>query len=1339
METILDSIANFAYYYKPLKDITRILRVNGQTNNDNNSSSRNQTDSDSSDDGDSNNETGATSNSAERTENNDAARNNNGANAYNDDIHQHQPSQGNTDAPTRAEPEANLDRVDNRQPQSRGVNAGIQITEAISARPLPSSPTAPITRIPTSTILSDLPADTITRISTSTVLPDLPAPVSTTYQTTLSIPAIDSVLNATNEPNFVDQPTTSLPADHMPAITVSSPFQTTSTPTTEAPPIGQSTTNSNQPAEASSNDLVSTTHPTSSTREPSAALPDPFQENMTPSDADTSALNERRSKTTSGRHLSIRKTIAIGPISSIKDESAKLDAPQSAEFLTENSQTTADASQVFTDVPDSKDDGSIVTKRRKSQGKISKSSAISFSEATATAGRIIKPLPLRFRKFQKAKAASTTSSSVQQVNTAPLPPAAPVGALQVIASSSDALEDRGSNSHFNTKKRRTKSASISSDSLPVASSIEELTEATRPATSFSNTVGTSCEEPPPAYPTFNFIYSGSAVINFSRPNLVEMAGNFNVIHQEAAAETTSTQPIQNDILVPDVQDFQPQQDASTVNQEYVQYDTIAPTPHYYPQDLMASNNQHLQKGPSHTTTSFVSEGTSFHYVSAAPPAFNIYNNVQYQNPVATSQNFQYTTTPMEALNSTPIDDDNDGLEEHIRATMNDLFGDVSDSGIRNIYVPDSAYPTISLQAHQHVVQSVHDQSTFSRPINEDIDMGNHFNLYYNGGTMQGSGHTTTAYSTVTLEAGNMMVHNMNPTMIAPPVDYGMAHSMTLSETYSMVSNMINRMYETLNHRATTTTVSTYYDPATNQMAQFVYGTMPNIAITSSEPRNHLRQRAAPMTSSMRHQARNKRSRMRKRLASRQSDGSLRRLRLKLRIRRSRHSLNQTLTFGENFAAIIPGHYRAPEAYSNAEAPTYATDPNITHAGVSASVLNPHIGPFEATRAESSDEDIPIPPANPEYGTSSNGEQIRDASSITTNFTQATCPAEANTAVMTPIETSSRPHLSLFGSDSSDDEPVNPTTANNDTSDSFIDLGSRVIQSPLTYHPSVPEQEPPIDTLLRGLQIQAAAPDPSMRQEAATYDFADDPPLPESGSGSDDTLLEQQPRMNPLDGHGSDFSDNSQNDNSSNESLASASVNHLQPGVDSNPSSLLIASYFSLPPRLRDPRLRDPYGEDSVVNTESDEVDDLVSAAQMVSVDDETIGTPSFFPSPSRQLTPGSVPPANVAGQLPGFLPAGAHITPTPPRGELSTQSNVLTRAESSTQNNPCGGSHVPLRGVFDLPQLVLESAYRKRRHHERDEEEEDEGGYSLNDSLKKLKIDKSKNDKKKGREGKDGK
>src|SRR5699024_430930 len=139
-------------------------------------------------------------------------------------------------------------------------------------------------------------------------------------------------------------------------------------------------------------------------------------------------------------------------------------------------------------------------------------------------------------------------------------------------------------------------------------------------------------------------------------------------------------------------------------------------------------------------TSFVSEGASFHYVSAAPLAFNNYSNVQYQNPVATNQKFQYTTTPMEALNSAPIDDDNDGLEEHIRATMNDLFGYVSDPGVRNIYVPDFAYSTIPLQAHQHVAKSVHDKSIVAPPINEDIDMGNHFNHYYNRGTMQGSGH-----------------------------------------------------------------------------------------------------------------------------------------------------------------------------------------------------------------------------------------------------------------------------------------------------------------------------------------------------------------------------------------------------------------------------------------------------------------------------------------------------------------------------------------------------------------------------------------------------------------------
>lgn len=1121
MEAILDSIANFACYYKPLRDIIHILRVDGQTTNDNDNSSLNQTDSNSSDDGHKNNETGATSNSDERTENNDAARNNNSVNAYNDDIRQQQPSQANTDAPTRAESEANLDRVDNRQPQSRGINAGIQISEAISARPPPSSPTAPITRISTSTILSGLPADTITRISTSTILPDLSAAASTTDQTTLSIPAIDSALNTANEPNFVDQPTASLPADHILAITANSLPQTTSAPTTEAPPIGQSTTNPNQPAEALSEDLVSTTHPTSTIREPSAALPDPIQENMIPSDVDASVLNERRNKTTSGRRLSIHKTIATGPISSINDESTKLDAPQSSESLPENCQTTTGAPQVATDVPTSKDDNSIVTKRKKPQGKITKSSTISSSEATATAGRIIKLLPLRFRKCQQAKAASTTSSSAQQVNAAsPPPPAIPVGALQAIASSSDALEDRDSDSHFVTKKRRTKSASICSVSPPIASSAEESTEAARPATSFSNTVDTSCEEPPPAYPTFNFVFSGSAAINFSRPNSAEMAGNFNVVHQEATAERTNTQPIQKYTLVPNIQDLQPQQDASTANQEYIQYDTIAPAPHYYQQGMMASNNQHFQKGPFHSATSFVPEGASFQYVSSAPPAFSNYSNVQYQHPVATNQNFQYITTLMEAPNQTPIDDDGDGLEERIRATMNDLFGDVGDPGVRNIYVPDPAYPTIPLQAHQHVVQSAYDRSTFAPPINEDIDMGNHSNHYCNGGTMQGTGHTTTAYSTVNPKASNMMVHHMNPTMIAPPVDYGMAHSMTLSEAYSMVSTMINRMYETYNHRETTTTVYTYYGPATNQMAQFVYDKMPNTAVTGSEPRNHLRQRAAPMTSSMRHQARNKRSRMRKRVVSRQSDSSLRRIRLKLRIRRSRHALNQTLTFGENFAATTSAHYRTPEAYSNAEAPTYATDPNITNAGVSASILNPHIGPPEGTHAEPSDEDISVLPANPKYGASSNGVQIRNASNTTTNLTQATLPAEANTATMTPIETSSRPHLSLFGPDSSDDEPVNPIAANDDTSDSSIDLGSRVIQSPFTYHPSVPEQEPSIDTLLRGLQIQAAAPDPSMRQEAATYDFADDPPLPESGSGSDDTLLEQQPRINPLDGHGS---------------------------------------------------------------------------------------------------------------------------------------------------------------------------------------------------------------------------
>lgn len=1121
METILDSIANFVCYYAPLRDIIRILRVNGRTNNDNDNSSHNQTDSDSSDDGDNNNESGATSNSAERAENNDAARNNNSVNAYNDDIRQQQPSQANTDALTRAESEANLDRVDNRQPQSRGINAGIQISEAISARPLHSSPTAPITRILTSTILSDLPADTITRISTSTVLPDLSAAVSTTDQTTLSIPAIDSVLNTVSEPNFVNQPAASLPADHMPAITVNSPPQTTLTPTTEALPIGQSTTDPNQPAGASSEDLVSTTHPTSAIREPSATLPNPIQENRIPFDVDASALNEQRNKITSGGGLSIHKTIAIGPISSTNDESTKLDAPQSSGSLPENCEATTDAPQVATDVPTSKDDSSIVTKRKKSQGKIAKSSTISSLEATATAGRIIKLLPLRFRKCQQAKAASIALSSAQQVNAAPPPPPAiPVGALQAIASSSDALEGRDSDSHFVTKKRRTKSASIYSVSPPIASSAEESTEAARPATSFSNTVDTSCEEPPPTYPTFNFIFSGSAVINFSRPNSAEMAGNFNVVHQEAAAETTNTQPIQTYILVPNVQDLQPQQDASTANQEYIQHNTIAPAPHYYEQDMMASNKQHLQKGPFHTDTSLVPGDASFQYVSAAPPAFSNYNSVQYQHPVATNQNLQYITTPMEASNQNSIDDDDDGLEEHIRATINDLFGYVGDPGVGNIYVPDFAYPTIPLQAHQHAVQSVYDQSTFAPPINEDINMGDHSNHYYNGRTMQGTGHTTIAYSTVTSETSNMMVHNMNPTMIAPPVDYGMAHSMTISEAYSMASTMINRMYETYNHRETAATVYTYYGSATNQMAQFVYDTMPNTAVTGSEPRNHLRQRAAPMKSFMRHQTRNKRSRMRKRVASRQSDGSLRRTRLKLRIRRSRHALNQTLTFGENFAATTSGYDKTPEAYSNAEAPTYATDPNITNVGVSASVLNPHIGPPEATHAEPSDEDIPIPPANPEHGTSSNGMQIRDASATTTNLAQETRPAEANTAAMTSIETSSRPHLSLFGSDSSDDEPVNPIAANDDTSDSSIDLGSRVIQSPLTYHPSVPEQEPSIDILLRGLQIQAAAPDPSMRQEAATYDFADDPPLPESGSGSDDTLLEQQPRINPLDGHGS---------------------------------------------------------------------------------------------------------------------------------------------------------------------------------------------------------------------------
>jgi len=77
---------------------------------------------------------------------------------------------------------------------------------------------------------------------------------------------------------------------------------------------------------------------------------------------------------------------------------------------------------------------------------------------------------------------------------------------------------------------------------------------------------------------------------------------------------------------------------------------------------------------------------------------------------------------------------------------------------------------------------------------------------------------------------------------------------------------------------------------------------------------------------------------------------------------------------------------------------------------------------------------------------------------------------------------------------------------------------------------------------------------------------------------------------------------------------------------------------------------------------------------MMPVDGETIGTSSFFPSFTRQLTPDvpfeSVSSTNVVEQLPGFLTDGAHTTPTAPRAESSTQSDAPPRAEASAQNNP---------------------------------------------------------------------
>lgn len=213
----------------------------------------------------------------------------------------------------------------------------------------------------------------------------------------------------------------------------------------------------------------------------------------------------------------------------------------------------------------------------------------------------------------------------------------------------------------------------------------------------------------------------------------------------------------------------------------------------------------------------------------------------------------------------------------------------------------------------------------------------------------------------------------------------------------------------------------------------------------------------------------------------------------------------------------------------------------------------------------------------------------------------------------------------------------------------------------------------------------------------------------------------------------DSSENSRDGNSSNESATSGLASQDQTGNPYNTLRMLIATRFSPPSRLRDPRLQDPFGPDNSImdptHVESSEMDDLISSAQQVSVDDETISTPPFFPSPSRPLSSNigpsePVPTTNFKTQLPGFLTAGAYSSATPPTGESSTQSSAYY------------GHNAPIRSAFDFRLHLPEDAYtRKRRHFDVDEvEEKDEEQAESHDSSN---IDKSKDGKSKSDKSKD--
>ncbi|KAK4513488.1 uncharacterized protein ATC70_005489 [Mucor velutinosus] len=1241
-----DSIVACIYYYKALKDIIRILKGGRQSDKNNDNSSDNDSRPHGSNRPDNGNHLGNGNDS------DDGDSNNNKTGSSNDGVLQQRPTQGTSCVPTRAESVANAGPITTHPPQAgqeqnkpTEAGDGTRFTRPASTPSPSSSPSRRGYGDPaTINLVATFNAQTrlITDTPSRSVSTIAPTLNTAAGPPTASTSASNPAPDIASETTFVDQPTTTSSSDAALA---------------------------NQSATTYSVDNASTSFDKMSGSQCSEPLSEVPQEATSAPQVSTAALTV--------------PTVSDSPVAS----STHAGRGSSGEEIAKGSKPPRS--------PKGKGREVQVSKTQTTNPKSSKAS--SSKPTTAIPGRITKPFPPRSRRPQEAKVVFTGTSSTQQGVILPQHSAAPVARLATAVFFSCPLEDRESTPDFVVRKKRTKSAPVSlASSTPTAPNVQEFVEASTLCALSQHAVDASRGVPSLGHPTLSLNIDTPVVINFYQRIVPEMAGSISVIPQEVA-DATNAQRLQKGTSALGGQHPEPQHQVLAASNQYIQPDVLTPAPHRHQQQYMASSNtQHSQHNPTQ-------------YTHTASPAFHHYNQVQQQYPLAASQYMQHATAPPK---QTPVFEP-DGLAEKLTTGMNDMLGNFRDGGVRNTHASDPSYSTLPQQRllGQHLNQQQLPDRHPQQLVNEDIAMWSESQENSNQSMTEATRHDTMAYS-MAPSAASTVAHNMNATMNDPmPEDDG-HHTATVKDDI---------------------TVDTYLYHATNEMFPPFYRSYKTAKVIEYRKyRNRLRRAwlLRPRTWRLRVRRNKRKHRKRRRLAC---------------LARLASALIQEERAGDTFAVTVLDSDMMPEVPSNAETSTYAEASAHSETYIYGEAPNHPENPIQVeaptfvetpTLAEAlihleapprfqgpAHDEPPFYLQEPAHSQTRTHDKL-SASAVT--FTPEAPPNVHSDPI--PVEDSLLP-----GADDDLDPadlfdtltmaiPRPPTpprprqteasfTATNEPSASLtlFDSGSDDDVSPLPaifmrpLDSSIENSESTLDQLLNGLQLQPTAPNPAMARAAATYNFDADPLLPESRSGSDDSL-EQQPYNNPLDGHGSDFSENSQSNKYSNESVASGLTDQHHTDNNVNAPLLLLASRFSppfqSPSPSRDPRLQDLSGENNnIVNPAhavSDEIDDLVAFPQQVFADDETVSTPPFFPSPSRPLSPDighskPVPPANIETQLPNFLIKDLYSSVSPPTGESSTQ--------SSSYYTPS----VPIRGVFDLRLHLPEDAYiRKRRYVEED-------------------------------------